>query len=95
MVGGSGCKGLLFFCDKGVCDDRWLECTLDIQKISLIGEKNLKKKGEIQQKSITLHLPQNSQKIIFTLTRTRTHEKRDTAAFFSFFTFFKKGNKIY
>lgn len=36
-------KGLLFFCDKGVCDDRWLECTLDIQKSPSLEEKNLKK----------------------------------------------------
>lgn len=53
-------------------------CNVSITQILLVWANNLKK----NKKTITLHLPQNSQEIVF--THTQTHEKRDTAAIFPF-----------
>lgn len=71
MVERSGRKGLLFFCDKGVCDDRWLECTLDIQKSpSLEEKKNLKNMRETTEIYNTAPSTKQSEDYIYTHAHT-------------------------
>lgn len=91
------CFFLSFFCDlvthssSGGVYTKWAffgwqvawmhiesRCNVSITQILLVWANNLKK----NKKTITLHLPQNSQEIVF--THTQTHEKRDTAAIFPF-----------
>ena len=62
-------------------------CNVSITQILLVWANILKK----NQKTITLHLPQNSQEIVF--THTHKPMKKGILQLFFLFTFFKKGKK--
>lgn len=73
VVEGSGWKGLPFFCDQGVSDDRWLECTLDIQKSPSLEEKKKSKTKTRRTTEIYYTAPSTKQSEDYIYTRAHTN----------------------